>query len=164
MADHAFLLSLSNLLYVTDNDVDINFGGIPYLADDKLLVVEAISDVSGSIPDVVFQIICPENSASYVLLSSDPGPISGVINFVEKGAAAWESIWTFTGILSQGGMVNYVYRGTIEHVIKWKLGTRKPIFWTDSMQKARYPGDEGLEYVHEIEDIENSISWKGIEA
>ena len=45
MADHAFILKISSTvpIVVTDNDVDITFGGDTYLANESLNVVEDLS-------------------------------------------------------------------------------------------------------------------------
>ena len=84
--------------------------------------------------------------------------------FVEYASSAWNKRWEFMGILSEGSMNNYLYNGRIEHVINWKIRSRRPTIWNDSAQKAAHPGDKGLEYVHEIQDIRSSIKWKGIDA
>lgn len=163
MADHAFILKLGAIV-ITDNDVDIPFEGEPYLANDSLYVVEDVPETAGSIPEVLFSVICPVGSPQYLLLSSDPGPIECVVRFVEYVPSEWQKRWEFMGILSEGSMNNYLYTGRIEHIISWKIRSRRPVMWTNSAQQAAHPGDKGLEYVHEIQDIRSSIKWNGINA
>lgn len=163
MADHAFILKLGAIV-VTDNDVDISFDAETYLANNSLYVVEDITETAGSIPDVLFSVICPVGSPQYLLLSSDPGPIECVVRFVEYVPSEWQERWKFMGILSEGSMNNYLYKGRIEHIISWKIRSRRPVMWTNSAQQANHAGDRGLEYVHEIRDIHDSIKWKGFEA
>ena len=163
MADHAFILKVGDIV-ITDNDRDIVFDTETYLANDSLYVVEDVLETAGSIPEVVFSVICPAGSPQYILLSSDPGPIECLVRFVEYVPSDWEKRWEFMGILSEGSMNDYLYRGRIEHIINWKIRSRMPILWTNSAQQARHAGDRGLEYVHDIENINDTIKWKGIDA
>ena len=163
MEDHAFVMKLGSLL-MTDNDQDIVYDGTTYLADGSLFDVKDVTDTFSSIPRVEFSVICRPGSDQYNLLNDDPGPIEGAIFFVELVSAAWESRWEFRGILSSGSMRDYLYEGSIEHIISWKLRTRKPLLWDNSTQQGRHAGDLGLEFIHEIEDIQQAIDWKGINA
>ena len=162
MADYAFVFKMGDLA-LTDNDEDISFGGTDYKADDTLIGIGNVEDVIGAIPQVSFSIICDVGTEQYQKFSSDPGPVECEIRFLAN-SNGWKSEWEFIGILSRGTMVEYRYDGVVEHVISWKMRTRKPIMWNHSAQKARHPEDNGLEYIHEIEDIYNSVAWRGSDA
>lgn len=150
-------------LAITDNDESIIFDGVTYEADDTLIGIGNVDDVAGAIPQVSFSVICDLGTTQYQFFSSDPGPVECELQFLAYGTS-WESKWRFIGILSRGTMVKYRYDGIIEHVISWKMRTRKPLMWNNSTQKSRYASDNGLEYIHEIDDIRNSIAWEGSNA
>ena len=173
MADHVFIIRFDDPqspnvndkeLRVTNGDQNITFGGSEYMADGSLLSVEDIVEGHSSIPRVQFSILCEEGASQYRLFSADPGPIECLVRYLEYSTSGWQSRWEFIGILSRGQMANYRYRGEIEHIINWKLRTRKKRIWSHSAQKAAYPTDNGLQYAHIITDIRDAIAWKGIDA
>ena len=165
MAPQAFVVKLDTI-FITDHDQDITFDGETYEANDSLMRVQEITERYDSIPRVGFSVICLPTTDLYLLLNDDPGPIECSMVLVEFSVPddEWQKRWEFKGILSSGSMRDYLYEGAVEHIISWKLRTRKPLMWDNTTQQNRHLGDLGLEYVHEIEDIRSTVTWRGSEA
>ena len=66
------------------------------------------------------------------------------MHFLEYAAAQWHSRWSFKGVIGEGYMEYYRYRGIIEHRLTWLLRNLKRRILNNQQQQARYPGTPDL--------------------
>ena len=173
----AFILSLDDTHYLADYDRNITFEENTYKADQSLAELADLSD-SRQIPRYGIEINCHNKETTlYALLKEDTGPIRCQMHFLVYDAAtsAWESQWSFRGILGEGQMQYFRYRGIIEHRLTWLLQNPRRRILNNAQQQKLYPGtpdiaegqpgykspDMGCEFVHQIDDIRQRLNWRG---
>ena len=171
----AFTLSLDATHYLTDYDRDITWDGQTYKADRSLAELAELPD-GPQIPKYGVEINCHNKKTPlYTLLKEDTGPIRCQMNFLVYTAGAWISEWSFSGILGEGHMQYYRYRGIIEHRLTWILQNPRRRLLNNAQQQKLYPGttdkeegdagyvspDMGCEFVNQIADIRQRLNWRG---
>ena len=85
-------------------------------------------------------------------LLQDPGPLTVVIRSVysSDGGLTWSIVPTkFVGRLSKPVIKGGLYTIEIE-TYGGDVDRGRPLKWSDEDQRARYPGDKGLEYMRQL--------------
>lgn len=165
---NAVLFEVSTVRIAT-GDRNITYNNQTYTADGSLLSIEG--PTGGDLPGYTFSVRCDPGSAQRTLFSASTGPEEVNLTLVEatfadsNGALSWTKIWSYSGILDRGSLVDNIYRGQIQHAIEHHLYALPRRYWNSKDQRARVNNsqDEGADHVATLSPSILS-AWPGINA